>query len=56
MQKQDWDTEVASLKVLVGVKLLSREARYGSMTWPVKSYRQISLFRCDLWHQMFCVS
>ena len=27
MQKQDWDTEVASLKVLVGVKHLSREAR-----------------------------
>ena len=47
MQKQDWDTEVASLKVLVGVKHLSGEA-FASMTWPVKSYRQISLFRYDL--------
>ena len=31
MQKQDWDTEVASLKALAGVKHISREARQGSM-------------------------
>ena len=27
MQKQDWDTEVASLRILAGVKHLSRETR-----------------------------
>ena len=56
MQKQDWVTEVAWLKVLAGVKHLSREARERYMIWWEKSYRQIGLFRYDLWRQMFCAS
>ena len=46
MQKQDWVTKVASLKVLASVNIYA--ARPIKASWHGRENKQISLFRYDL--------